>query len=75
MGVQQKENKYQKIHSRGSKPDIMLGQAMVLKSVFNNFPIFRPILSAAGNPYLRITYLQKLTFGNIHYCKLDNITT
>ena len=53
----------------------MLGQAMVLKSVFNNFPIFRPILSAAGNPYLRITYLQKLTFGSIHYCKLDNITT
>ena len=43
----------------------MLGQAMVLKSVFNNFPIFRPILSAAGNPYLRITYLQKLTFGSI----------
>ena len=44
------KSEYLKICPTGSKPGILYGQAKVHKSVEDNFPSFRPILSAIGTP-------------------------
>ena len=44
------KSEYSKICPTGSKPGILYGQAKVHKPVQDNFPSFRPILSAIGRP-------------------------
>ena len=52
--LENESKEYELIYPRGSRPGILYGNPKVHKSIINNCPKFRPILSAIGTPTYKL---------------------